>query len=272
METEQIETEFSKPFIIIGFVIVMLSLYLAYDLSWADELSSRYYTMSIVVTSLIGGVFVMSGLKHFILLKQEDKELIQKFYKVGSILSKKELNVEVVNELSVCSKQKTALEVQLNDYKMKIKRLEDDKVNQQTDIEGIKKSFQEYKDSFPREDEIPDCQSLQRVILIRTRMLNKLIKQDDSLIDSYKTQKSKLDTLLLVLKGKIPKGSIGNDFHVQQSMGQQIWGLCKDLKDQEFDPKGESTEWQPVGSTVSSSDGVPSQSKSLRVDTNMKGS
>lgn len=271
MEVEQIETKFSKPFIIIGFIIVMLSFYLAYDLSLAEKFGGLYYTMSIVITGLFGGVFVMSGLKHFILLSQEDKELIRAFYKVGSVLSKKELNVEVVNELSICSKQKAALEVQLNDCKMKIKRLEEEKINQQTELERIKNSFQEYKDSFPREDEIRDCQSLQRVILTRARMLNELIKKDDSLIDSYKTQKSKLDTLLLVLKGKIPKNSIGNDFYVQQSMGQQIWGLCKDLKDQEFDPKGDSTEWQPVDSTVCSSGGVSAQSKSLKVDTNMKG-
>lgn len=268
METVQVETKASTFLTIAGVFLIVTSIAFTISDTLIEAVGDKC-SMIILLTSFFGGMSIMKGFRSYIYFTDNDRKYIKAFHDAKEYLKTRQLNNEIVDELKTCNEEKTKLETQLNNCKLEVKRLESQGVNLKAEIASITNSFKEYRDSFPSEKEMQDCQSINRVLVTRTQMLSKLISQNDSKADSYKVLKERLDLLLLILKGKIPKNINGNDFQVQQIMGQQVWGLCKDLKDS--DSTSVPTDWQSPESTVRSSGGISTKGNSPKFDMNMKG-
>lgn len=270
MSTEQVEVKGSMFLTVVGTFLIVTSLVFVMSDILTEQVGNKRGFI-VLLTSLLGGIALVKGFGSFVELSDRDRRYIKAFHDSKEYFMKTQLNVEVVNQLATCGKEKEALEKQLNDCKLEVGRLDKEKVNLQTELTSIKNSFNEYRDLFPIEEKMQDCQSINRVLVIRTKMLSELISKNDPMADAYRALKEKLDLLLLILKGKIPKqNSInGTDFQIQQIMGQKVWGMCRSLKDN--DTNSVPTDWQDPESKVRSSGGVEIKGNSPKIDMNMKG-
>lgn len=255
----------SFSFLLLG-VIIYLLFFLQPDIPEYSDLQK--FALFISFIAFLSGIFFRGSFSFEINMSEKDENLIKEFITVGKALKEKRLNIELLKTSELDGKTITTLRNQLDSVTKETERLNNVILEKDKSYNQLNLTFENYKSSFPDDSNSEDCDVIRRVLILRTQRLQKLIDARVTGFNSHVTQKKILDTLMLVLRGHIPKGRSGSDYNIQQDMGKEIWGICRDQWKQD-DKKSVPTDWQDHTSTVSSSGDKEIEGMSPKINLNM---